>query len=366
MAAFRRGIGDDFVQAALLHRSRIPLIRVLFLPLISYRPDVRRFHNLRYGDARRGHLLDVYASRHPPQGAPVLIYLHGGGFLIGSKMLGARPLLYRLASRGWVCVSANYRLSPRVSYGGRVIDVKRVIAWVREHGAAYGADPSTVILAGGSAGAHLAATAALTVGDARFQPGFEAVDTSVSAVVAMYGYYGPTDSEDNAPSSPLAYLHAGAPPFLIIHGTLDTLVLVEDARHFADELASASDQPVVYAELPGTQHNFDFFHSLRFHAVTDAVESFVTCVRGGRDHALSSDRIASRTTPISSNTGRWSNASAASGACSRSRPTASVRGRTCPRAGRRRRSRSGTGVMTSSTNRRRRPASPDHSRGVVS
>ena len=121
--------------------------------------------------------------------------------------------------------------------------------------------------------------AALTVGDARFQPGFETVDTSISAVVAMYGYYGSAGSEGDSASSPLAYLHAKAPPFLIIHGTLDTLVLVEDARYFADELARASDQPVVYAELPGTQHNFDFFHSLRCHAVTDAVESFVTCVR---------------------------------------------------------------------------------------
>jgi len=159
-AALRQGLRDHCPQTAVLRRSRIPLIRVLFLPVISYRPDVRRFRNLRYGEARRGHLLDVYASRRPPQGAPVLIYLHGGGFRIGSKMLGARPLLYRLASHGWVCVSANYRLSPRASYGDRVIDVKRVIAWVREHGAAYGADPSTVILAGGSAGAHLAATAA--------------------------------------------------------------------------------------------------------------------------------------------------------------------------------------------------------------
>ena len=89
-----------------------------------------------------------------------------------------------------------------VSYGGRVIDVKRVIASVREHGAEYGADPSTLILAGGSAGAHLAATAALTVGDATFQPGFETVDTSVSAVVAMYGYYGSAGSEGDVPEFP--------------------------------------------------------------------------------------------------------------------------------------------------------------------
>ena len=207
----------------------------------------------------------------------MLIYLHGGGFRIGSKMLGARPLLYRLASHGWVCVSANYRLSPRASYGDRVIDVKRVIAWVREHAAAYGADPSTVILAGGSAGAHLAATAALTVGDARFQRlrsgGY--IDFGGGRDVRLLR---PHQQGGRRSELPLAYLHAEAPPFLIIHGTLDTLVLVEDARHFADELARASDQLVVYAELPGTEHNFDLFHSLRFHAVTDAVESFVTCV----------------------------------------------------------------------------------------
>jgi acetyl esterase/lipase len=278
MAALGEVLGDRSSQDARPRRSRIPLVRVLLVPFISYRPDVRRFGNIRYGDAGRGQLLDVYAGRRPPASAPVLIYLHSGGFRTGSKMLGARPLLYRLASHGWVCVSANYRLGRRASYRGRVTDVKRVIAWVRDHGAAYGADPSTIVVAGGSAGAHLAATAALTVGDARFQPGFEEADTSISAVVAMYGYYGPADDGDDAPSSPLAYLHAGAPPFLIIHGTLDTLVLVEDARYFARELATASDQPVVYAELPGTQHNFDLFHSLRFHAVTDAVESFVSCV----------------------------------------------------------------------------------------
>ncbi len=235
-AALRQGLGDRCPHAALPSRSRVPLIRVLFLPFVSYRLDVRRFRNLHYGDGGRGQLLDVYAARRPCRAAPVLIYLHGGGFRIGSKMLGARPLLYRLASRGWLCVSANYRLSAQVSYGGRVIDVKRVIAWVREHGAAYGADPSTVILAGGSAGAHLASTAALTVGDARFQPGFEAADTSISAVVTMYGYYGETGGEQGVPSSPIAYLRADAPPFFVIHGMLDTLVLVEDARHFAGDV----------------------------------------------------------------------------------------------------------------------------------
>jgi acetyl esterase/lipase len=56
------------------------------------------------------------------------------------------------------------------------------------------------------------------------------------------------------------------------------LVPVSTAREFVHRLSAVSTSPVVYAELPGTQHNFDLFHSLRFHAVTDAIESFVTCV----------------------------------------------------------------------------------------
>jgi acetyl esterase/lipase len=53
------------------------------------------------------------------------------------------------------------------------------------------------------------------------------------------------------------------------------LVIRKDAREFADRLRALSRQPVAYAELPGTQHNFDFFHSMRFDAVTDAVVQFM-------------------------------------------------------------------------------------------
>lgn len=278
-AALRQTLGPQAVPGRGPGRyGRLRLLRILCLPLISYRFGIRRVADIRYGDAGRGHLLDVYVRRSGAVDAPVLIYLHGGGFRIGSKMIGARPLLYGLASQGWVCVSANYRLGRDVRYADRLADVKRIIRWVRDHGAAYGADPSTLFLAGGSAGAHLAATAALTAGDTRLQPGGAATaDTGVSAVIGFYGYYGRAEARTD--SSPLAYLHADAPPFLIVHGSLDTLVLAEDARHFASELRQVSSQPVVYAELPGTQHNFDFFPSLRFHAVIEAVEDFAAWVR---------------------------------------------------------------------------------------
>ncbi|WP_426402926.1 alpha/beta hydrolase [Streptomyces sp. R-07] len=276
-AALRDAIGPPRPPA---RRFRLPIVRILFLPFVSYRFDVRRIRNVPYGDDGRGRLLDLYVSRPAPQGAPVLIYLHGGGFRKGHKMLGARALLHRMAAQGWVCVSANYRLRRRARYADQLLDVKRVIHWVREHGAAYGADASTLLLTGSSSGAHLAATAALTANDPRLQPGLPAgADTSVDAVVAFYGYYGTADTDSRVTASPLAHLHADAPPFLIVHGALDTLVLADDARHFANELAQRSTQPVAYAELPGTQHDFDLFQSLRTHSVVEAVERFAAWTR---------------------------------------------------------------------------------------
>lgn len=240
-------------------RSRPPLLRIL-LPPLFWRPDVRRLRNRRYGEAR-AQRLDVYLPRNRPNGAPIFLYLHGGGFPMGSKLLGALPLLYRLAGRGWVCASANYRL--RTPYRDSLTDARRALAWIREHADELGADPSRIVIAGGSAGAHLAATIALT-------------DDSISGAIGFYGYYGPAGSSDapGVPTSPHDCLTPAAPPTMIVHGALDTLVPAHAAREFADELSRASTAPVVYAELPGTQHNFDFFHSLRYHAIADAAEAF--------------------------------------------------------------------------------------------
>lgn len=80
------------------------------------------------------------------------------------------PLLYHLASRGWVCISANYRLRDAPHFTDHLIDVKKVIAWVRRHGAEHGANPETLILSGTSSGGQLAALAGFTQNDQRFQP----------------------------------------------------------------------------------------------------------------------------------------------------------------------------------------------------
>ena len=263
-AALRDAFGVDALPG-----TRRPWLRILFLPFFSWRPDVRRIRNRRYGPSQRGNRLDVYVSRrrHHPAGAPVLIYLHGGAFRIGTKMLGARPLLYRLAAQGWVCISADYRLL-RVEYSDQLADARDAVAWARANAAAYGGSTQTVFLAGSSAGAHLAATAALS-------------GTPVTGVIALGGYYGNVADLETTPLQSTSTTSV-PPPFLIIHGALDTLVLRDDARAFAHRLRAVSRQPVVYAELPGTQHNFDYFHSLRFHTVTDAVVRFAELAIGAR------------------------------------------------------------------------------------
>ncbi len=262
-------------------RRHLPWPRILLVPWMFGRRDVERTANLPYGDDGRSNLLDVYRHRSHPAGAPTLIYLHGGGFSWGRKNREARPLLYHLASQGWTCISANYRLAPTPADGfpQPLVDVKKVIAWVRAHGREHGAAPDAIFLAGASAGAHLTAMAALTANDPRFQPGFEAADTTITAGIGLYGYYGPLGGHEQPPTTPLAYDGSDAPPFLVIHGDHDTFTPVEGARALVDHLQATSSSPVVYAELPGAQHSFDVFHSVRFETVIDAIEAFAAWIR---------------------------------------------------------------------------------------
>ena len=279
--ALRAGLANESrslpardLASQVLHR---PSARTVFMPLAVRRRDVVRVRNLAYGPARPEQLLDVYRSRSGRRGGACLVYLHGGGYRTGRKSREARALIYRLASNGWFCVSANYRLPLHSRYPAALIDAKAVIAWVRQHATDYGGDPATVFLAGSSAGAHLAAMAALTADDPSLQPGFEAADTSVAGAICLYGFYGtPTwiGIEPGAPASPLQQISNSAPPPFIAHGGLDSFVPVTGARAFVQRLRANSPAPVVYAELPGAQHTFDLYHSIRFESVIDGIEAF--------------------------------------------------------------------------------------------
>ena len=281
--ALNHGLGP---APAPVHRpsQRQQLLRVtreVVLPL-PWRPRrVRRIRNLRYGPHGRHNLLDLYLSRDQhATPRPVLIHFHGGHFEAGVKSREALPLLHRFAAQGWLCISANYRLGSAGRFPRALIDAKQVIAWARSPAAtSYRADPATLIVAGSSAGAHLAAMAALTINDPNYQPGFEDDDTTVTGAVCLYGYYGDLDTGGLLPSTPQAHVRRDAPPFMIVHGANDMLVPLPDATSFADQLARTSASPVVYLTLPGALHSFDLLHSPRFDNVIDGIDTFTAAVR---------------------------------------------------------------------------------------
>ncbi len=85
----------------------------------------------------------------------MLLQVPGGAWASGNKRGQAHPLMSHLAELGWVCVSINYRLSPRHTWPDHIVDVKRAIAWVKDNIADYGGDPDFIAVTGGSAGGHL-------------------------------------------------------------------------------------------------------------------------------------------------------------------------------------------------------------------
>ena len=79
-------------------------------------------------------------------GFPVLLQVHGGAWVIGEKEQQAKPLMYHMAQRGWVCVAINYRLSPKAAFPAHIVDVKKAIAWIREHIGEYGGNPDFIVV----------------------------------------------------------------------------------------------------------------------------------------------------------------------------------------------------------------------------
>lgn len=239
--------------------------------------------SIRYG-SHPAQVLDVWRRPDlPTTPAPVLLFVPGGAWVQGTRVLQGHTLLATLVERGWVCVTMDYRVSPVHRWPRHIADVNAAIAWARANVDKYGGDRDFVAMAGCSAGGHLAALAGLTAGDPAFRGEVaEDADTSVDAVVGIYGRYDWQDrstptranfmnflervvvrrSQSRHPevyraASPMARIHDGAPPFLIIHGDSDAIIPVAEARQFHDALRMVSRAPVRYVELPRAGHAFD-------------------------------------------------------------------------------------------------------------
>ncbi|MBN8867973.1 MAG: alpha/beta hydrolase [Solirubrobacterales bacterium] len=277
----RRELGDEAVRRL---AGPAPVLSTLLRPWPVRPRRVRRIGPISYGPEGRMNLLDVYLPRTGEVSGPTLVFLHGGGFHSGSRRRESKAMFHRLAGEGWFCVSADYRVGRSARFPDYVIDLKRVIAWVRGEGVELGADPDRLFVAGSSAGAHIASVAALTPGRPEFQPGFEEVDTRISGVIGMGGYYSRIEFQERRypevrNSGPADYLGPGAPPFLIVHGDHDSLVPLANPDAFVRALREAGAS-VTEVILPGAHHGFDLTRSLRSESVVDAIQDFTGAVTG--------------------------------------------------------------------------------------
>jgi acetyl esterase/lipase len=222
--------------------------------------------------------LDIYQPEPlPSTPAPVIVFFHGGGWKAGDKRKG-HDMLSLLARHGYVCFSANYRLSQHAVFPAQAHDCKAALRWVRLHATEYGGDSARIGVTGTSAGGHLAALVG-TSGDVEALEG-NLTPTGVSSrVQAVVDWYGPADlrrSEFKGTqplsmvtkllggtpeaktqlatlASPAAHATADDPPFLIIHGTADDTVPVSQSRRLRDALVGAGVD-VELIEVPGGGH----------------------------------------------------------------------------------------------------------------
>ncbi|HHE32947.1 MAG TPA: alpha/beta hydrolase [Chlorobaculum parvum] len=220
-------------------------------------------------------LLDLYQPKGKGQ-HPLVIFVHGGSWTSGSKRTTGHftnfsNVLARLAERGFVVASVDYRLSGEAPFPAALQDIKAAVRFLRANAGKYGIDPDHVGIWGASAGAHLAAMTAFTAEDFDFDPPGIAHAEESDCVQAFVGWYGPYElrtlfrqasTPGNrvdpsgpmrffgctpkgcppgvfAKASPISHVDAEDPPTLLIHGTNDTTVPAEQSRQLAERLKAA-------------------------------------------------------------------------------------------------------------------------------
>jgi acetyl esterase/lipase len=256
--------------------DRFPVVPVAF-------PDgVKAFRDVTYQTlpGYRPQIVDIYVpSTKGPH--PLILYVHGGGWIGGhTRHAGALAdfpkVLAKLASEGFVVASLEYRLAAEAKFPAQLQDSSAALRFLRQHAAEYGIDAGKVGVWGGSAGGHLAALTAVTCRDTSLDPA-AASDSCVQAAVTWYGVYdfaGMTATNNgNAAGgqllgcegacspdriravSPVNYIDAKDPPFLLIHGETDKVVPVDQSRRGEAALRKAGVK-VESIYIPAVDHSF--------------------------------------------------------------------------------------------------------------
>lgn len=226
--------------------------------------------------------LDIYypKSKKPAAGYPVIVWFHGGGWILGSKRQDV--FVRRFPSHGFAVVSVQYRLALGTKFPGQVRDARTACHWLWKNAAELDLNPECMVLAGQSAGAHLALLTAYTEGRdlpgwgpplprgtvkavaAMYPPtellklvGREAMDNASHPVALLLGGEVQSRIREARAASPIYQTRPGAPPTLLLHGTEDAIVPVEQSILLANRLRRIG-VPVTLL-LPREGHAFSLY-----------------------------------------------------------------------------------------------------------
>ncbi len=244
--------------------------------------------------------LDLFLPGEPEGGRPlpVIAYIHGGGWTMGSKVMARAQMLPLVATGRYAAVSIGYRLSWQDRWPAQIHDVKAGIRWIRANAKDYGLDPSRICAFGPSAGGHLAAMLGATNDVISLEGELGDHTDQSSDVQCVVDFFGPVDlrSEDGkdplgnpsvvtrllgatpqesprlaAEASPVSHVDSSDVPFLIVHGTRDPLVDYNQSVQLEAALVEAG-VPVIFQTIEGGGHG-DFAAGVP--EVNDRVEAFL-------------------------------------------------------------------------------------------
>ncbi|MGY1631803.1 alpha/beta hydrolase fold domain-containing protein [Geodermatophilus sp. SYSU D01186] len=250
--------------------------------------------------------VDLYLPDARP--APLCLWLHGGGWMRGSRTDRAQERLVPMARRGVAVAAVQYRLSGQAVFPAQLDDVRAAIRWLRAHAGEYGLDAGRIGAWGASAGGHLASLVALVHDERDAELG----DSSIQAVVP---WFAPSDllrmatdvpegprppflsgpmpepphearllgveaaasrPEEARAASPVTHAHAGAPPFLLVHGDSDGLIPSQHSRRLYEALRAQGAEASLWL-LHGANHEDPAFEEP---ASLAAVSGFLRAVLG--------------------------------------------------------------------------------------
>lgn len=258
-----------------MHRMALLMAALLLLVGVGQAaaqepPQVSTYRDIAYADQSDAQKLDLYVPSTGDGPYPLVIFVHGGGWVMGDKNRLNSTIARQFVNEGYAVASVNYRLAPTDTYPAQVEDVKAAVRWLRANAETYTLDPDRFAAWGSSAGGHLVSMLGTTGDVAAFDNpdlGNAEVSSRVQAVINWFGladlgtmgadfaastvcdverydnsgsyaaialFLG--DAPDSVPdrvaaASPITYISEDDPPFLIQHGTDDCLVPVQQSEH---------------------------------------------------------------------------------------------------------------------------------------